>query len=148
MFLFSCNLLNVLVLGFAMSTNSSDPNFCKSVASHVLPKHPAVDAQVEAYRKRDLHAFLEPYADQVTVRIVNNPDLTIHTKVELAARYKVLFEASPKLSLNILSRHIQGDWVEDVEEIQYLRGDSNVLKFQVRYRISNEKIVEVEIRRL
>lgn len=75
-----------------------------------------VDAQLAAYNAHDVDAFMLCYS---TDCVVDDGDglrlLTGH--VEMRARYVALFQNSPKLHCEIVSRMSVGDYVIDEESI-------------------------------
>ena len=75
-----------------------------------------VDAQLAAYNAHDVDAFMACYR---TDCVVDDGDgtrlLTGHT--EMRPRYVALFQSSPKLHCEIVSRIVIGDYVIDEESI-------------------------------
>ena len=75
-----------------------------------------VDAQLAAYNAHDVDAFMVCYsADCVVDDADGTRLLTAHT--EMRTRYVALFQNSPKLHCEIVSRIVIGDYVIDEESI-------------------------------
>lgn len=79
-----------------------------------------VDAQIEAYRARDLERFLAYYADDISVVLFDGTPMFANKQV-MREQYGRLFADSPDLSLTIANRMTAGAFVVDQEEISGFR---------------------------
>ena len=95
--------------------------------------------QLNAYNFRNIDAFLEPYADDVEV--YNYPDkLQFKGKETMRKGYSEMFEKTPNLHCELVSRIVQGNIVIDKERVQF--GDK-ILEAVAMYHIENGKIKKV-----
>ncbi len=79
-----------------------------------------IDAQIEAYRARDLERFLSYYADGISVVLFDGTPMFADKQV-MREQYGRLFADSPDLRLTIASRMTAGAFVVDQEEISGFR---------------------------
>jgi len=75
-----------------------------------------VDAQVEAYRARDVERFLACYADDASV-VLFDGSVMFPTKEVMREQYGKLFADSPDMTVTIASRMTAGDFVVDEEHL-------------------------------
>jgi hypothetical protein len=75
-----------------------------------------VDAQVEAYRARDVERFMSCYADDISVVLFDGTPM-FPNKYVMREQYAKLFADSPDLNLVIAGRVTAGDFVVDEEHI-------------------------------
>jgi hypothetical protein len=75
-----------------------------------------VDAQIEAYRARDVERFLSHYADDISVVLFDGTPMFPDKQV-MREQYGKLFADSPDLTVSIASRMTAGVFVVDQEEI-------------------------------
>ncbi len=111
--------------------------------TELIPPHPVIDPQAEAYRRRDVEVFASFYSDDITA--FRNGMPFVSGIEDLKAKYKDLFDCSPNLTLNIVKRRIECSYVYDTELINGLRGNIATLAAHVRYKVEKSKIVEVLI---
>lgn len=78
-----------------------------------------VDAQIEAYRARDVERFLSYYADDASVVLFDGTRMFAGKEV-MREQYGKLFADSPGLNLTFASRMIAGDFVVDEEHVSGL----------------------------
>jgi hypothetical protein len=78
-----------------------------------------VDAQIEAYRARDVERFLSYYADDASVVLFDGTPMFAAKEV-MREQYGKLFADSPGLSLTIASRMTAGQFVVDEEHVSGL----------------------------
>ena len=78
-----------------------------------------VDAQIEAYRARDVERFLSYYADDASVVLFDGTPMFAGKEV-MREQYGKLFADSPGLNLTIASRMTAGDFVVDEEHVSGL----------------------------
>lgn len=102
-----------------------------------------VIAQLFAYNKRDIEAFLAAYSDDV--RVYAYPDmLRYEGKQKMRERYSRYFESLDDLNCEIVSRMIRGNVVIDQEKVtRSIDGVKSVVEAIAIYTVKNGKIVEV-----
>jgi hypothetical protein len=103
-----------------------------------------VEAQVEAYNRRDLDAFLACYSPQAVIE-----DSTGRVVMEgndaMRAAYGDLFRESPFLRAEIATRIRVGDYVIDEEVITGRRGSSNEDRAVAIYHVAEGAIDHVRL---
>ena len=75
-----------------------------------------IDAQIEAYRARDVELFLSHYADDVSVVLFDGNPMFADKQV-MREQYGKLFADSPDLRLTIANRMSAGEFVVDEEHL-------------------------------
>jgi len=99
-----------------------------------------VDAQLAAYNRHDLEAFLGFYADDA--ELVDYPDHVTQTgKAAMRARYAKRF-ATPGLHATIAKRIVFGDFVVDHEQIT-AENVAGVREAVAIYEVKDGRIVRV-----
>jgi hypothetical protein len=103
-----------------------------------------VDAQISAYRERDLERFLACYAADVVIRDFDGNVLMGSLDV-MREQYGQLFRDSPLLSVEIPRRMVVGDHVIDEEQVKgfNLPGSPAELHAVVVYQVKDQKIQSV-----
>ena len=103
-----------------------------------------IDAQIAAYRERDLQRFLDCYAADVVIRDFDGNVLMDGLEV-MRERYGQLFRASPNLAVQIPSRIVVGDHVIDQEHVTgfNLPGSPSELQAVAIYKVRDQKICSV-----
>ncbi|MFC5046409.1 SgcJ/EcaC family oxidoreductase [Aquimarina hainanensis] len=76
-----------------------------------------VQEQLDAYNSRDLELFLSFYSDDIVILDFPGEKVTISGKEALRNVYKEMFENSPKLHCEIVSRIVFDDKVLDHERV-------------------------------
>jgi len=100
-----------------------------------------VQAQVEAYNRRDLDGFLSFYADDA--QIFEYPDhLLMAGKEAMRERYQKLFEPAPALHAAILHRMTFDRFVIDQERVTG-RPDGVPIEAVATYEVKDGRIVRV-----
>jgi hypothetical protein len=99
----------------------------------------AVDRQVRAYNERDLDGFLDCYAVSVVVEDGDGAVL-MSSRDEMRERYGRLFEASPDLHAEILTRIRVGSYVIDEERVTG-RPDGDMHAVAV-YRLDGDGLID------
>lgn len=95
--------------------------------------------QLEAYNKRDIEAFLKPYAKDV--KVYTYPDKLNYQGIEeMRKRYTPMFEKTTDLHCKITSRIVKGNVVIDEELVT---ANGNTFKAVAIYEITNGKISSV-----
>ena len=118
-----------------LSTNSSSTS--KSEIEAIINRN------LEAYRAKDLDAFMKDYAEDV--KIYNYPnELRTDGKKAMREGYKSWFERAQGLDVEIKSRIIIGNKVIDEEEVT---ANGQSFKAVAIYEINNDKITRVTFMR-
>ena len=108
--------------------------------SKVASPEAVVDAQLVAYNKRDLDAFLSYYADDAV--LAKHPDQVTQTgKAEMRARYQRGF-SNPNVRAEILKRVVFGRFVIDHERVTAPPAKGELEAVAV-YEVKDGKIVRV-----
>ncbi|MDB2384981.1 nuclear transport factor 2 family protein [Polaribacter sp.] len=95
--------------------------------------------QLDAYNKRDIEAFLKPYAD--TVKVYRFPNTFMYEGIEnMRKRYTTFFENTPDLHCKLENRIIFKNKVID-HELVTVNGKQR--KAVAIYEIKENKIVTV-----
>ncbi|WP_197474543.1 nuclear transport factor 2 family protein [Tenacibaculum ovolyticum] len=109
-----------------------------AIVAEVSPKILAQE-QLEGYNKRDIDAFLKPYAKNVKVYTFPNK-LNYEGIDEMRKRYAPMFEKTTDLHCKILNRIVKGTTVIDEELVT---ANGNTFKAVAIYEITNGKISSV-----
>ena len=112
-------------------------------AKKPIPSHQIIDDQLDAYRERNIDRFASYYSP--TIKISRQGGVLADGIDELKMKYKELFQLSPNLKIEILSRRIEGQFVYDRESISGLRGNREIQIFNVCYHVIDSLITEVKI---
>jgi hypothetical protein len=75
-----------------------------------------IDSEVEAYRARDLDKFFSFFAEDVTVTDFEG-NVLMHGFDGLRSNYEPLFQNSPDLTVDVVSRIESGAFVVDLEHL-------------------------------
>jgi len=103
-----------------------------------------VDAQIEAYRARDVERFLSHYADDASVVLLDGTPMFAH-KQAMREQYGTLFADSPDLHLTIANRMTAREFVIDEEHVSGMHfGDmpTEMTALSV-YRVTDGKIARL-----
>ena len=95
-----------------------------------------VQKQVNAYNERNISAFVECHAENV--ELYSFPENTPYSigREKLKNRYKEIFESSPNLNTEILSRMVMGNIVVDHEKVTGRKGVESSIIIAI-YEIEN-----------
>lgn len=100
-----------------------------------------MQAQVDAYNRRDIDAFAAAYAPDV--RLFDHPDrLQLSGVEQLRTEYAGFFAAAPRLHVRITRRIVQGEYVIDHEHVTGLPDGSDVEAVAI-YQVRNGRIQNV-----
>jgi len=100
-----------------------------------------VQAQVDAYNRGDIDAFLNTYAPEV--KLYNFPDeLRSSGLARMREIYSKLFEKAPQLHASITNRITQGNYVIDQEVITGSPGAKELTAVAI-YEVKDGKIINV-----
>ena len=97
--------------------------------------------QLDAYNKRDIEAFLKPYAD--SVKVFTYPDkLEFKGKEVMRMSYAGMFAQAKDLHCTLVSRMVLGNKVIDEESVIFQK-DQPPMRAIAIYTIDKDKIAEV-----
>jgi hypothetical protein len=99
-----------------------------------------VQAQLEAYNRRDLDAFCAQFTDDATVFDLGVPAPIFIGKNAIRERYRDLFARSPTLHCTIVQRMALGRAVVDLENITGRNGAPDPFEVMAIYEI-NEGLI-------
>ncbi|WP_198938386.1 nuclear transport factor 2 family protein [Tenacibaculum holothuriorum] len=109
-----------------------------AIVAEVSPRMLAQE-QLDGYNKRDIEAFLKPYAKNV--KVYTYPDKLNYEGIEeMRKRYAPMFEKTKDLHCKITSRIVKGNVVIDEELVT---ANGNTFKAVAIYEITNGKISSV-----
>jgi len=129
-----------LVLAACSPAPSPSPATRISV-TETSPAEQVVQAQVEAYNRRDLDAFMATYAPDLA--LYAHPDRPLTSGQEQARReYGTMFENVPNLHVEIANRIVQGSFVIDHEVVTGLPDGKEVRAVAI-YEVREGKIQNV-----
>jgi hypothetical protein len=97
--------------------------------------------QLDAYNKRDIDAFVAPYAENVKVYKFPN-ELLYEGKTTMYDTYGRMFARTPDLHCRLVNRIVMGNTVIDQEEVTISKKDPPMNAIAI-YKIIDGKIAEV-----
>ncbi len=97
--------------------------------------------QLDGYNKRDIDAFLIPYAD--TVKVYMYPNQLMYTgKTIMRQQYAGMFQQAVDLHCTLVKRIVLGNKVIDEESVIFQKGQPPMRAVAI-YTIDKDKIAEV-----
>jgi hypothetical protein len=99
----------------------------------------AVERQARAYNERDLDEFIACYAKDVVVEDADG-DVVMRGSDQMRERYGRLFDSSPDLHGEIVTRFRVGSYVVDEERIRG-RPDGDLHAVAI-YRLSDDGLID------
>lgn len=99
------------------------------------------EQQLQAYNKRDIEAFLVPYADSVTIYAYPN-QLLSKGKEAMRKQYNSMFTQLPDLHCTLVNRLVLGNRVIDEERVIFQKNQPPARAIAI-YTIVKDKITEV-----
>ncbi|MGK0412041.1 MAG: hypothetical protein ACJA1B_000230 [Polaribacter sp.] len=109
-----------------------------ALVAEVSPEYLAQE-QLDAYNKRDIDAFLKPYAKDI--KVYNFPNTLNYEGIEkMRKRYESFFKNTPDLHCKLLKRIVYKDQVIDHELVT---ANGSTFKAVAIYKMENGKIVSV-----
>lgn len=97
--------------------------------------------QLDGYNKRDIDAFLNPYADTVKVYMYPN-QLMYQGKAMMRQQYAGMFQQAVDLHCTLVKRIVLGNKVIDEESVIFQKGQLPMRAVAI-YTIDKDKIAEV-----
>lgn len=99
------------------------------------------EQQLQAYNKRDIEAFLIPYADSVAIYAYPN-QLLSKGKEAMRKQYSSMFAQLPDLHCTLVNRLVLGNRVIDEEKVIFQKNQPPARAIAI-YTIVKDKITEV-----
>jgi hypothetical protein len=96
-----------------------------------------VQAQLEAYNRRDIDSFCALFAEDAQLFELGAPSPMTAGKSALRARYQALFDQSPELLSVVTNRSALGRVVVDLERITGRNGVADPVDFLAIYEVKN-----------
>ena len=103
-----------------------------------------VQAQLEAYNRGDLDAFMETFDQNVVFKDAQG-EISMQGWDAVKERYKAYFEASPDLHSDIQKRIVQGKYVIDHEHITGRYGNPEIYELVLVFEVRQGKITGVTV---
>ena len=103
-----------------------------------------VQAQLEAYNRGDLDAFMETFDQNVVFKDAQG-EISMQGWDAVKERYKAYFEASPDLHSDIQKRIVQGNYVIDHEHITGRYGNPEIYELVLVFEVRQGKIAGVTV---
>jgi hypothetical protein len=100
-------------------------------------------AQLDAYNKRDLKAFIDLFADDVCIYNFADGSKTLDGKAACEVFYKNIFTLSPQLHSTLINRIIFDNKAFDHESITGRFGNAEAYEVVMIYEMKDEKIFKV-----
>jgi hypothetical protein len=100
-------------------------------------------AQLDAYNKRDLKAFIDLFAEDVCIYNFADGTKTIEGKAACELFYKNMFTLSPQLHSTLINRIVFDNKAFDHESITGRFGNTEAYEVVMIYEIKDEKIYKV-----
>jgi len=106
----------------------------------------SVVAQLEAYNNRDIESFIANFHEDCVCEDGEGKVL-LQGKDAMYASYKKMFEASPNLYCNLVSRTVVGSYVLDEERVTGRAGNDGESHVMAIYKVEDGLIVHVRFLR-
>jgi hypothetical protein len=130
----------LLCAAFSMGAWAGDASTASPAAAQLETPEAVVDAQLVAYNKRDLEAFLSFYAEDAV--LAKHPNQVTQTgKAQMRTRYQERF-SNPNVRAEIIKRVTLGRFVVDHERITAPPAKDEVEAVAI-YEVKEGKIVRV-----
>ncbi|PQJ16752.1 hypothetical protein BST99_02625 [Aureicoccus marinus] len=98
-----------------------------------------VQAQLDAYNRKDLEAFMDTYSDDI--KLYTFPDqLSVGNREQMWKDYKGYFDRTPDLHAKLVNRMVLGNKVIDQEEVT---ANGRTFEAVAIYEVRNGKIYKV-----
>lgn len=99
-----------------------------------------VQNQLDAYNAKDIEGFLKVFAEDAVAYNYGETEPFIKGKTNFRTTYGNLFNSSPQLHSEVISRQVIGNTVIDYEYITGREGNSHPLLLVAIYVVENGKI--------
>ena len=117
-----------------------------SLSAQMTPEE-VVQKQLETYNNRDIDGFMSVIDKDITMHNFATGDVTLKGFDACKKVYAALFEASPKLHSNILTRTAFDNKVIDHEYITGRKGSDTPIELVLIYEVNHEKITKITVLR-
>jgi len=104
-----------------------------------------VQKQLETYNNRDIDGFMSVIDQHVTMYDFGTGETTLEGFDNCRKVYAALFEASPKLHSEIVTRTVFDNKVIDHEYITGRKGSDIPMELVLIYEVNNEKITKMTV---
>jgi hypothetical protein len=104
-----------------------------------------IQANLDAYNKGDIEAFMSYFSEDILIRNFDSGETTALGKKEVRNIYSQLFEASPNLHSRILKRTVFDNKVIDHEHITGRNGKKDPLELVLIYEVRSGKIFRISV---
>jgi len=105
-----------------------------------------VVAQLEAYNSKDIDGFISNFDEDCVVED-GEGNVLMTGRAAMYESYKRMFESSPELFCNLVSRVVVGNYVLDEERVTGRMGNPDESHVVAVYRVENSLIVRVRFLR-
>jgi len=105
-----------------------------------------VEKQLEAYNKQDIDLFMKNYAKDVVVED-GQGNVMMRGWDKMYESYQKMFEASPQLHCNLVSRIVLNDYILDEERVTGRMGSSEESHVVAVYQVEDGLITHVRFLR-
>lgn len=119
-------------------------SFLLSVFGYAQTPREVVQNQLDAYNAKDINAFLEVFAAEAVAYNYGEKEPFIEGKSNFKMVYGQLFQSSPELHSEVISRQVIGNTVVDYEFITGRQGNKNPLLLVAIYVVKDGKIVRCD----
>ncbi len=116
-----------------------------SVAAQEMSPEEVVQKQLEAYNNRDIDGFMSVIDQKITMYDFSSGEITLQGYEACKKVYQALFEASPNLHSQILTRTVFENKVIDHEYITGRKGSTTPIELVLIYEVNNEKIIKMTV---
>jgi hypothetical protein len=108
-----------------------------------LTPEQVVQQNLDGYNNRDIDCFMLSFSDEIALFEFGQPEPITKGKTAIRDRYLKLFNQSPNLHSDILTRTVFGNVIIDHERIAGRNGSSDILELVMIYEVEGEKIVRM-----
>ncbi|MCL1950567.1 MAG: nuclear transport factor 2 family protein [Turicibacter sp.] len=105
-----------------------------------------VEGQLEAYNRGDIDAFMLHFSEGCVVED-GAGQLLMQGWDAMHASYKKMFEASPELHCNLVSRIVLGEYILDEERVTGRNGSTEESHVVAVYKVENGQICHIRFLR-
>lgn len=117
-----------------------------SLSAQMTPEE-IVQKQLETYNNRDIDGFMSVIDQSITMHNFSTSEITLEGYDACKKIYSALFEASPKLHSEILTRTVFDNKVIDHEYITGRKGSDSPIELVLIYEVNHEKITKITVLR-
>lgn len=115
-----------------------------SLSAQMTPEE-VVQKQLKTYNNRDIDGFMSVIGENITMHDFSTGKVTLEGYDACKKFYSTLFEASPNLHSNILTRTVFGNKVIDHESITGRNGSDEIIELVLIYEVQHGKIFKISV---